>query len=86
MLCLAPGGSLQQEAGVENGVVRCSFCVFTAADDPTTLKSLYEVGHCSVEMKVECGKKLYALLTYNIDDLDVRYLIDKAAKVVWMVF
>jgi heme-degrading monooxygenase HmoA len=40
---LAPGGSLQQDAGAENGVARCTFCVFAAADDPTTLRSHYEV-------------------------------------------
>lgn len=38
---LAPGGFLQQEAGIE--ITRCPFCVFTAADDPASLRALYEV-------------------------------------------
>lgn len=40
---LAPGGFLQQEAGVENGVSRCPFCVFATADDPASLRAVYEV-------------------------------------------
>jgi len=40
---LAPGGSLQQDAGSENGVTRCVVCVFSAADEPAILKSYYEV-------------------------------------------
>lgn len=40
---LAPGGSLQQEAGTENGVSRCPFCVFATPDDPTALRAVYEV-------------------------------------------
>jgi len=46
-VCLAPGGSLQQDA--ENSVTRCAVCVFSAADEPTVLKSYYEVSahhHC----------------------------------------
>ena len=39
----APGGSLQQDAGSENGVTRCVVCVFSAADEPAILKSYYEV-------------------------------------------
>lgn len=40
---LAPGGSLQQEAGVEHKVTRCPFCVFATADDPASLRAFYEV-------------------------------------------
>jgi hypothetical protein len=42
-LLSAPGGSLQQEAGTENGVSRCPFCVFATPDDPTALRAVYEV-------------------------------------------
>jgi len=40
---VAPGGSLQQDAGSENSVTRCDVCVFSAADEPLVLKSYYEV-------------------------------------------
>jgi len=40
---VAPGGSLQQDAGSENGITRCVVCVFSAADEPAILKSYYEV-------------------------------------------
>lgn len=40
---VAPGGSLQQDAGSESSVTRCVVCVFSAADEPAVLKSYYEV-------------------------------------------
>lgn len=40
---LAPGGSLQQDAGTDNSITRCEFCVFAATDDPTHLRQHYEV-------------------------------------------
>jgi len=43
LMLIAPGGSLQQDAGSENGITRCVVCVFSAADEPATLKSYYEV-------------------------------------------
>lgn len=43
MMFVAPGGSLQQDAGSEDGITRCVVCVFSASDEPAVLKSYYEV-------------------------------------------
>jgi len=49
---VAPGGSLQQDAGSENGITRCVVCVFSAADEPAILKSYYEVSVYAQSMNV----------------------------------
>jgi len=54
-LCVAPGGSLQQDAGSENGVTRCVVCVFSAADEPAILKSYYEVAAVICFSVVDCS-------------------------------